>query len=73
MRAATRRRGLYGSIGGDKDAPAKNLAMLWVLNLADGKHTLLDIAQRARMPFSLIRETASRLAAHHLLSLQRDD
>lgn len=61
------RRGLYGSIGGDKDAPARNMAMLWVLNLADGKHSLLDIAERAKLPFALVRETAARLAAHGLL------
>ncbi len=40
-------RGLYGAIGGDKDAAAKNMAMLWVLNLSDGEHSLLDIAERA--------------------------
>ncbi|MGN8549670.1 winged helix-turn-helix domain-containing protein [Bradyrhizobium sp. 13971] len=25
------RRGLYGAIGGDKDAAAANMAMLWIL------------------------------------------
>ena len=61
------RRGLYGSIGGDKDAAAKNMAMLWVLNLADGRHTLLDIAERASLPFALVRETAARLVEHGLV------
>jgi aminopeptidase-like protein len=61
------RRGLYGSLGGDKEQASKNMAMLWVLNLADGAHTMLDIAERARMPFALIRDTAARLAEHGLV------
>ena len=51
------RRGLYGAIGGDKDAYAKNMAMLWVLNLSDGDYSLLDIAERAKLPLeSLSRQ-----------------
>jgi aminopeptidase-like protein len=62
------RRGLYGAIGGDKDAAAKNMAMLWVLNLSDGGHSLLDIAERAGMPFALIQATAALLRDHGLLA-----
>lgn len=62
------RRGLYGAIGGDKDAAAKNMAMLWVLNLSDGDHSLLDIAERAGMPFATIHATAKLLADHELLA-----
>ena len=46
------KRGLYGAIGGDKDAAAANMAMLWMLNLSDGTHSLLDIAERADLPFA---------------------
>jgi aminopeptidase-like protein len=28
--------------------------LLWLLNLADGKHSLLDMAERANVPFSRI-------------------
>jgi aminopeptidase-like protein len=62
------RRGLYGAIGGDKDAAAANLAMLWILNLSDGKHSLLDIAQRADLPFGMIRSTAEQLKQYGLLN-----
>lgn len=62
------RRGLYGAIGGDKDAAAKNMAMLWVLNLSDGEHSLLDIAERAGIPFGIILSTARLLQEHGLLS-----
>jgi aminopeptidase-like protein len=61
------RRGLYGAIGGDKDAPARNMAMLWTLNLSDGQHSLLDIAERANLPFAVIAETATLLLNAGLL------
>lgn len=62
------RRGLYGAIGGDKDAAAANMAMLWILNLSDGTHSLLDIAERANLPFALIRRTAQLLHNSGLLN-----
>jgi aminopeptidase-like protein len=61
------RRGLYRALGGHADLERAQLAMLWVLNLSDGDHSLLDIAERASLPFGLIREAANLLAAHHLL------
>jgi aminopeptidase-like protein len=62
------RRGVYAGMGGDKDAAAKNMAMLWVLNLSDGAHALLDIAERAGMPFAAIHGAAQRLLQHGLLA-----
>src|SRR5262249_16479820 len=38
------KRGLYRAMGGLPDAGQRELAMLWVLNLSDGRHSLLDIA-----------------------------
>lgn len=61
------RRGLYGMIGGDKDAAAANMAMLWILNLSDGMHSLLDIAERANLPFAVIQRTAEILQYKGLL------
>jgi aminopeptidase-like protein len=62
------KRGLYHSTGGNKDDAAKNMAMLWVLNLSDGTHSLLDIAERADMPFAVICRAAQLLREHGLLS-----
>ena len=56
--------------GGDKDAAAANMAMLWILNLSDGSHSLLDIAERAELPFAIVRSTAELLQAHGLLTSQ---
>jgi aminopeptidase-like protein len=62
------RRGLYAAVGGLKDAPAQLMAMLWVLNLSDGGHSLLDIAERAGLPFASVHRAADLLATHGLLS-----
>lgn len=61
------RRGLYGALGGLPDPGARSMAMLWILNLSDGEHSLLEIAERAELPFALIRETAGLLEGEGLL------
>jgi aminopeptidase-like protein len=61
------RRGLYGATGGEKDAWTRNMAMLWTLNLSDGRNSLLDIAERADFPFDVIATVASLLERHGLL------
>ena len=61
------KRGLYGAIGGSTDARLRELAMLWILNLSDGKHTLLDIAERSGLAFSLIKDAADALYKQNLL------
>ncbi|HMH25051.1 MAG TPA: DUF4910 domain-containing protein, partial [Gemmatimonadaceae bacterium] len=65
------RRGLYSSKGG-KAPPELQMAMLWVLNLSDGSHRLIDIAQRAALPFGTIRDAANALRAAGLLGLAQD-
>ena len=54
-------RGLYRAVGGLTDAELGELAMLWVLNLSDGGHSLLDIAERAAVPFELVLSAARTL------------
>jgi len=49
------RRGLYDEIGPDQ------LAMLWVLSLSDGEHTLLDIAELSELEFESVRTAAVAL------------
>jgi aminopeptidase-like protein len=62
------RRGLYGSIGGRSDAEERQMAMLWVLNLSDGDHSLLDVAERAGLPFAQVADVAGLLEEAGLLS-----
>jgi aminopeptidase-like protein len=61
------RRGLYATMSGQREASFDQMAMLWVLNLADGRHSLLDIAERAGVPFARIRAAADALVAAELL------
>ena len=61
------RRGLYRSAGGRKDESARELALLWVLNLSDSRHTLLDIAERSGLEFGTVRAAADALIAAELL------
>jgi len=63
------KRGLYESIGGRSDTQALQMAMLWVLNLSDGDHSLLQIAQQAQMPFAQIQIAADALADKGLLDV----
>jgi len=63
------RRGLYRQMGGVKDAAASEMAMLWILNLSDGKNDLLDIAIRSDVPFAQISLAADALRKAGLLAL----
>jgi aminopeptidase-like protein len=61
------KRGLYRSTGGG-DPDDEQLALLWVLNLSDGDHSLLEIAERAGLSFSPVRDAADRLLEAGLLA-----
>ena len=61
------RRGLYPSTGGGPAGPDR-LAVLWVLNQSDGRHSLLDIAIRSGIRFELIAAAAAALEAVDLLA-----
>lgn len=61
------KRGLYSKIGGGDEGRRRQLALLWVLNLSDGDHTLLDVAERADLPFDEIRQAADSLLEADLL------
>lgn len=61
------KRGLYGAIGGQSDKVIDQMAILWVLNLSDGEHDLIDIAARSGMRYELIRNAAELLAENDLL------
>ncbi len=54
------RRGLY-------DGAVDRTALLWVLNLSDGRHSLLDIAEQSLRPFASIVAAADALRDAGLL------
>ena len=59
------RRGLYD---GERAAGLNRMAVLWVLNQSDGRHSLLDIAELAGIPFSSIAAAADALREVGLLA-----
>lgn len=65
------RRGLYRAVAGHQEKQSKELALLWVLNASDGRHTLLDIAERADLPFHRIHIAAEALVEAGLLQETR--
>ncbi len=65
------KRGLYRAIAGQKEGAQNEMALLWVLNLSDGHHTLLDIAERANTPFEVIHSAACALKDCNLLDESR--
>ena len=63
------RRGLYREVssGAPREEESFQRAILWVLNLADGGHSLLDVAERADLPFRVVAAAASALLDADLL------
>lgn len=61
------RRGLYGAMGGRARQEDLQMAMLWVLNLSDGGHSLLDIAEKSGLAFDTITEAVTLLEQFDLL------
>jgi len=66
------RRNLYHSKGGDGISAEIN-ARLWVLNLSDTEHSLLDIAERSGLPFRAISDAAELLRENGLLAVVAED
>lgn len=62
------KRGLYRQTAGQANARPDEMALLWVLAYADGRHSLSQIAQRADMPFARIDEAARLLERHDLVA-----
>lgn len=62
------RRGLYAALGGDRATGLSSMSLLWVLNLADGQHSLLDMAERSGLSFRELAGAAELLRVHGLLA-----
>jgi aminopeptidase-like protein len=61
------KRGIYEGLKGKPSLGDAELALLWILNFSDGKHSLLDIAERAGFPFATVRRAADILEGCGLL------
>ena len=53
---------------GGSSIPDRRAALLWVLNLSDGEHDLLAIAERAGLTFAEVADAADALVEAGLLA-----
>ena len=60
--------GLYRAFGDGPAGAAAQRAVLWVLNLSDGRHSLLDVAERSGLPFAAVARAAAALREHGFLA-----
>jgi aminopeptidase-like protein len=61
------KRGLYDLTGGDVTGKDFQLALLWLLALSDGNYSLLDIAERAKIDFNIVKHAAEKLESAKLM------
>ncbi len=61
------KRGLYNLVGGENLNKTFQLALLWVLNFSDGKHSLLNISRESGIDFEIINLAAGKLFEQKLL------
>ena len=61
------KRGLYRSTGGKGPGQFEH-ALMWVLNQSGGERSLLEIAERSRLPFAVVRAAADALLGAGLLT-----
>lgn len=65
------RRGLYGALGARASPGDAQMAMLWLLNRANGRESLVDVAARSGIAIDTLHDTAALLEGHGLLETVR--
>jgi len=61
------KRGLYPTIGSDKETHKVVNAMMWILNLSDGKNDLIDISKRSDIPVKELIPVINKLVESGLI------
>lgn len=64
------KRDLYPTIGSLKDTADIVNAMMWVLNLSDGSNDLIEIADKSKSDFRVIKEASDKLLEKDLLEIK---
>jgi aminopeptidase-like protein len=65
------KRGLYRAIAGHAGEKSMEMALLWTLSFSDGRHSLLDIAERSGITFERLRLASEALVRVGLLKESR--
>ena len=61
------KRGLYPTIGSQKEIRARVDAMMWILNLADGTNDLISISERSKIPLQELIPEVNKLIENGLI------
>jgi aminopeptidase-like protein len=61
------KRGLYNNVGGDHSGKDIQMALLWLLNLSDGSHSVLDICEKSGLDYSVMEVAIRKLVEAKLL------
>jgi aminopeptidase-like protein len=61
------KRGLYPTIGSQKEIRARVDAMMWILNLADGTNDLITISERSKIPLQELIPEVNKLIENGLI------
>lgn len=64
------KRGLYPTLGSQKDDQEYVNATLCLLNLADGTNDLIAISKRSKINFNLLNQVAEKLLIHDLINIK---
>jgi aminopeptidase-like protein len=65
------KRGLYTTLGSQKSITKEIEATMWLLNLSDGEHDLIDIATESGVSYGLLVELVHKLRENSLLAVER--
>jgi len=63
------KRGLYPTLGSQKGKKEEVLAIMWILNLADGTNDLINIATRSEINYKTILKSVDKLLENGLIEI----
>ena len=67
------KRGLYPSLGSQKEKAQDVAAMMWILNYADGEHDLIDIIEKSKISFDVVSKTIRNLLINKVIYIKESE
>ena len=66
-------RGLYPTLGSQKEVQTEVAAIMWLLNMSNGRNDLIDIATESGISFKLLIKASEKLLAQGLLKIAHEN
>jgi len=67
------KRGLYPTLGSQKDTAEFVNAVMWILNLSDGTNDIIEISNRSGMSFKTLFKAAEELLDKGLIEINSEE